>query len=195
MRRASLNRLEADDLGATPAARRGPASVNAQATGPTATPGSRPAAIRRARAVLAGAALLSALAACEPIVRVHGYAPQDAQLDQLQVGVDGPGTVAQKIGRPSTGGVVRDNTWYYVSSRTESVAYQAPEIVERRVVAVHYNDDALVSGVDVYGLEDGRIINLATRTTPTFGRELTVLQQLFGNISNVGASLAEGFNE
>ena len=150
---------------------------------------------RRARALLAATAALTALAACEPIVRVHGYAPQDAQIDQIQVGVDGPGAVAQKIGRPSTGGVVRDNTWYYVSARTEAMGYSAPEIVERRVVAVHYSDDAVVSGVDVYGLEDGRVINLATRTTPTFGRELTVLQQLFGNISNVGSTLAEGFNE
>jgi hypothetical protein len=38
--------------------------------------------------------------------------------------------------------------------------------------------------VNRYGLEDGRVIDLATRTTPTFGRELTVLQQLFGNIGN-----------
>ncbi|SFI41272.1 outer membrane protein assembly factor BamE [Albimonas pacifica] len=150
---------------------------------------------RRARALLAGAAALAVLAACEPIVRVHGYAPQDAQIEQIQVGVDGPGAVAQKIGRPSTGGVVRDNTWYYVSARTEAMAYNSPEIVERRVVAVHFSDDALVEGVDVYGLEDGRVINLATRTTPTFGRELTVLEQLFGNISNVGSTLAEGFNE
>ncbi|MDF2232082.1 outer membrane protein assembly factor BamE [Albimonas sp. CAU 1670] len=183
MRRASLNRLDAA-VGTPTTLGRTPSSLIL-----------RSAAGRRGLAALAGAGALLALAACEPISTVHGYAPQDGQLESIQIGVDGPGAVAQKIGRPSTGGVVRDNTWYYVSSRTETVAYNAPEIVERRVVAVHYDENAVVSGVDVYGLEDGRIINLASRTTPTFGRELTVLQQLFGNISNVGTSLAEGFNE
>lgn len=148
----------------------------------------------RARTGFAGVALAAALAssACAPVVSVHGYAPQDAQLAQLEIGVDGPAAVTQKIGRPSTGGVVRDDSWYYVSSRTETWAYEAPQIVDRRVVAVRYDANGVVSGVDVYGLEDGRVINLATHTTPTFGRELTVLQQLFGNISNVGATLTDG---
>ena len=36
-------------------------------------------------------------------------------------------------------------------------------------------------------LEDGRIINLTTRTTETGGREMGVLEQLFGNLLNLDA--------
>jgi outer membrane protein assembly factor BamE (lipoprotein component of BamABCDE complex) len=36
-----------------------------------------------------------------------------------------------------------------------------------------------------YGLEDGRIINFSDRTTPTRGREMTILQQLISNAGNV----------
>ena len=146
---------------------------------------------RPALRLAAGAAALLALAACEPIVRTHGYAPQAAQLEQIQVGVDGPGEVAGKIGRPSTSGVVRNDVWYYAGSVVETWAYEAPQVTERRVVAVRFGQDQRVSGIDVYGLEDGRVVNLVTRTTPTFGRELTVLQQLFGNIANVGATLSD----
>ncbi|MEO0681153.1 MAG: outer membrane protein assembly factor BamE [Pseudomonadota bacterium] len=135
------------------------------------------------------------LAACEPIIRTHGYAPTETQLSDIAPGLDTVSTVTTKIGRPSTGGVVRDNTWFYVASRTETLAYNPPEVVERRVVAVRFEDDGTVASVDRFGLEDGRVINLVTRTTPTFGRELTVLQQIFGNLGNVGASTVEGLSQ
>ena len=38
-----------------------------------------------------------------------------------------------------------------------------------------------------YGLEHGRVIDLETRTTETGGRELGVLEQLFGNLLNLDA--------
>lgn len=146
---------------------------------------------RRTRLGLTAAAGLAAaaLAACEPIAHTHGYAPPPEALAQIQPGVDSVATVTQKIGRPSTGGVIRDDTWYYVASKTETWAYNPPEVVDRRVVAVSYDDSGLVRDVNTYGLEDGRIINLVTRTTPTYGRELTILQQVFGNLTNVGGAL------
>ncbi len=133
-------------------------------------------------------ALALAAAGCSPIVSTHGYAPNDEQLAQIEPGLDTAQTVTRKIGRPSTGGVVRNDAWYYVSSRFETEAYNAPELTERRVVAVRFGSDGMVEGVDRYGLEDGRVINLVTKTTPTFGREMTVVQQLFGNLGNVGAN-------
>ena len=35
----------------------------------------------------------------------------------------------------------------------------------------------------LYGLEDGQIVNISDRTTPTPGREMTILQQLFSNLT------------
>ncbi len=42
-----------------------------------------------------------------------------------------------------------------------------------------------------YTLEDGQIVNVNSRTTPTKGREFTILQQLFGNIG-AGSILGGG---
>jgi outer membrane protein assembly factor BamE (lipoprotein component of BamABCDE complex) len=33
-----------------------------------------------------------------------------------------------------------------------------------------------------YGMQDGEIVDLQTRVTPTRGKELTILGQLFGNL-------------
>ncbi len=146
-----------------------------------------------AKVLKAGAfALALAAAGCTPIVTTHGYAPTPDQLAQIEPGLDSAQTVTRKIGRPSTGGVVRNDVWYYVGSRFETVAYNAPKVADRRVVAVRFGPDGLVSDIRQYGLEDGRVVNLVTRTTPTFGRELTILQQLFGNIGNVGSNTVQG---
>ena len=60
-------------------------------------------------------------------------------------------------------------------------------MVDRTVLAVHFDQRGVVRDIERYGLEDGRIVNLTTRTTETGGRELGVLEQLFGNLLNLDA--------
>ncbi len=50
------------------------------------------------------------------------------------------------------------------------------------MLAVAFDDTGLVSELRQYTLEDGRIIDPVTRKTPTLGRELNIIEQLFGNI-------------
>ena len=159
--------------------------------------GAASAARRRGGAAVISASLAAALlaAGCSPIVRTHGYAPTESQIAQISPGADTAATVAAKIGRPSTGGVIRDDAWYYVASRTEALGWRAPQVTERKVVAVRFDETGAVASIDAFGLEDGRVINLVTRTTPTFGRELTILQQLFGNLGNVGGNVVQQLNQ
>ena len=45
-----------------------------------------------------------------------------------------------------------------------------------------FDQNDVLASVTEYGLEDGRVIDLETKTTPTYGRQLTILEQAFGNI-------------
>ena len=141
--------------------------------------------MRRMRGVVLAAVLGATLAGCEPVVRSHGYAPDEALLAQLAVGQDTRATVAEKIGRPVTDSPFDDEGWYYVSSTLEQYMYHAPKVTDRRVVAVKFDENDVVSDVSTYGVEDGRVVDLATQTTPTHGRELTILQQLLGNLGRI----------
>lgn len=141
--------------------------------------------LRRARAgLLIGACLL---VACSPTIRVHGYVPTQADLSQIRPGVDTYATVEETIGRPSSSGLLEDRSWYYVQSVVESYTYNPPRVVDRTVLAVEFDANGVVSGLASYGLEDGRIVNLTTRTTETGGRQLGVLEQLFGNLLTLDA--------
>lgn len=137
-------------------------------------------------------AVVATLAAgCAPTLRVHGYVPSDAEIASVRPGVDTFETVGEVLGSPSSSGLLRDNSWYYVESRVEHRTYNRPKVVDRTVLVVDFSDNGVVTDIVRYGLEDGRIVNLTARTTETGGRELGVLEQLFGNLLNLDS---EQFN-
>ncbi len=144
--------------------------------------------MKRVVGLVLAAMIGSGLSGCAPRVKNHGYAPDDELLTEIAAGRDTRGSVRRKIGRPSTTGVFTETGWYYVATTVEHYLYNEPAVSDRRVVAVQFGANDVVSGVNVYGLEDGRIIDLQTRTTPTHGRQLTILQQILGN-------LGQGFGE
>jgi outer membrane protein assembly factor BamE (lipoprotein component of BamABCDE complex) len=142
-----------------------------------------------------GVALVLSLAVatgCAPTTQVHGYMPPPEDIARIRPGFDDTGSVEEILGRPSSNGVLRDSAWYYVQSRVESFTYNPPRVVDRTVLAVNFDQRGVVRDIRRYGLEDGRIIDLEDRTTETGGREMGVLEQLFGNILNVDA---EAINE
>ncbi len=141
--------------------------------------------MKRVAGLVLAAIIGGGLSGCAAEVKNHGYAPDDALLAEITAGTDTRGSVRRKIGRPSTTGVFTESGWYYVATTVEHYLYYQPKVTDRRVVAVQFDADDVVAAVNVYGLEDGRIIDLQTRTTPTHGRELTILQQILGNIGSL----------
>lgn len=130
---------------------------------------------------------MAALGACAPTTDVHGYIPSPADVARVRPGVDTAETVLETLGRPSSAGLLSDGAWYYVQSTLENRTYNAPRVVDREVLAVDYDARGVVRDIRRYGLEDGRVIDLTTRTTETGGRRLGVLEQLFGNLLNIDA--------
>ena len=125
--------------------------------------------------------------ACAPTIQVHGYVPSAADIARIRPGFDDTGTVEEILGRPSSNGILADSAWYYVQSVVENYTYHAPRVVDRTVLAVNFDQRGVVRTIKRYGLADGRVIDLETRTTETGGRQLGVLEQLLGNILNLDA--------
>lgn len=129
---------------------------------------------------------LGAAVACAPVQTYSGFSAErnNVEIPDPQVGVDTRSTVQQRFGSPSTTAVMEEQaTWYYLSSVQERVAFYTPRITERQVMAVRFNGDT-VAAVEKFGIERGQIIAYNDNATPTRGRELGLLEQIFGNIGN-----------
>lgn len=145
----------------------------------------RPKALRHPVSLMLALGLWTA--GCAPTTQVHGYIPSPADVARIQPGVDTIATVEETLGLPSSTGILRDSAWFYVQSVFENYTYNPARVVDRTVLVVSFNPDGVVTGIDRYGIEAGRIVNLTSRTTDTGGRQLGVLEQIFGNILNVDA--------
>lgn len=129
-------------------------------------------------------ALLLALAgtACTPTIETRGNLPHPEVLAQVIAGKSSRDDVQALLGTPSSTLTYGDETWHYISARTEQKAFFEPKLVERKVVSVTFDPRGTVKAVATRNLEDGQSIELVERETPTAGKELNVLEQLLGNV-------------
>jgi outer membrane protein assembly factor BamE (lipoprotein component of BamABCDE complex) len=127
--------------------------------------------------------ILAMTAACmEARIDQRGNKPDEDQVVQINPGIDDKIRVSELIGTPSTISTFDDRTWYYISKRTETTAFFEPDVTDQEILAITFNEEGVVDSMRIYGQEDGRTIAYVDRVTPTEGNELTIMQQLFGNL-------------
>ena len=124
-----------------------------------------------------------ALGACEPKVALRGNLPLDSQLEQVEVGRSNKSEVQRLIGSPSTVGTFDDDTWYYMSQRQEQWGFMEPEVTDHKVLVMYFDQNGVLDFMQKYTEDDLREIAYSDRVTPTSGRELSILEQLFGNFN------------
>ncbi len=135
---------------------------------------------------------LAGAVACSPVVDQRGYVPDPEKLATIRSGIDNKSSIVSRLGSPSTIATFDANTWYYISSEEERFAFFNPRTTKREIVEVRFDTDNLVEGVTYYDLEDGHKVNIVGRETPTRGKELSLLEQVFGNLGRFDASRIGG---
>lgn len=138
-----------------------------------------------------GLALSGALlvAACGQDAQTRGYVVDDKALEQIKPGVSAE-SVILILGTPSMVSTVGGKGYYYVSQRvSQRYQFMEAKITDQRVIAVHVDAKNKVERVANYGIEDGKVFDFISRTTPTGGEELTLVRQLLraNNLFNPNA--------
>jgi outer membrane protein assembly factor BamE (lipoprotein component of BamABCDE complex) len=132
--------------------------------------------------VLVGALALPLLTACETVIDQRGFAATPGSVEKLDVGSQSREDVIRLIGSPSTVATFNPNVWYYISQKQEAYAFLKPDMVEQNVLQLTFNESGRLQAMKKYDLADGKDITMVTRITPTAGKELTILEQLLGNV-------------
>lgn len=108
----------------------------------------------------------------------------DERINQVEEGASKE-QVRTALGSPSATSTFEGGsgtTYYYISSKLEQKLFFEPKITDRTILAVDFDDQETVTKIAKYGLKDGVIFDFISRKTPTRGKKLTFLQQMFGNI-------------
>ena len=71
------------------------------------------------------------------------------------------------------------------STRRERIAFLTPRTKQRAITAIRFGEDDVVEELLTYDETDGEVIRYASRETPTRGRELGLLEQIFGTVGAV----------
>jgi outer membrane protein assembly factor BamE (lipoprotein component of BamABCDE complex) len=123
-----------------------------------------------------------AISACSPKVNNHGYMRDGDVKDQVVVGKSTKDDVLAELGSPSALSSFGAETWYYISSRQEALAFMAPEVTEQDVLRIEFSPEGVVSAVASYNKDNAKEFDVVKRTTPTEGHSFTVMEQMLGNI-------------
>jgi outer membrane protein assembly factor BamE (lipoprotein component of BamABCDE complex) len=125
-------------------------------------------------------------AGCEEVVDVRGNLPHPSVVSKIKPGFHKRGDVENMLGTPSAIATFKKEVWYYIGGRVKTVSFFKPEILERKVVAVRFDQRGIVTKIEAQDASNVRKIQLVERETPTKGKDLTFLQQIIGNIGRFG---------
>src|SRR4051794_21623719 len=143
---------------------------------------SRGPAMKRALLALAllAAAALPLVGCGESFTQVYqrGYVPPEGALEQIPLGATQE-QVLIVLGTPSTVATVSGEVFYYISQRTQQTFFLPQQVTDQRVVAVYFDKSRRVERLANYGLQDGKVFDFVSRTTPTSGQELSYLSYVF----------------
>jgi len=123
-------------------------------------------------------ALGAPLGGCFTQTYQRGYVLADGALDQIPLGATQE-QVLIVLGTPSTVATVSGEVFYYISQRSEQTAFMPQKVVDQRVIAVYFDKNRRVQRLANYGMQDGKVFDFVSRTTPTAGQELNYLIYVF----------------
>jgi outer membrane protein assembly factor BamE (lipoprotein component of BamABCDE complex) len=112
-----------------------------------------------------------------------GYILPPGALEQIPIGAS-QDQVLIVMGTPSTVATLDGEVFYYISQRAERpVMFMKQHVYDQRVIAIYFDKNRQVRRLANYGLQDGKIFDFVSRTTPTSGQELSYLTPLFKLLS------------
>ncbi len=131
------------------------------------------------------------ISACSPTTATRGNMVEDYRLAEVVPGVSTKSNVLKSLGSPTTQAPFDENVWYYLSQKTEKRGLFDPEVVDEKIVVVAFDEEGVVQiaeEIDADRLDIPRV----RRKTHTGGNEVTIMQQLLGNVGrfNRGSSSA-----
>lgn len=120
-------------------------------------------------------------AACTPSQTTRGNFLEERQINDVKVGEHSRYDILQYMGSPTSTAPFNENKWYYIGQKTEKRGILDDEVLEEKIVVVEFDNKGIVSKVEL--LDSNREdIPVNKNKTATAGHEVTIIQQMLGNL-------------
>ena len=133
------------------------------------------------RKILFISILLLTSACSRDLFLVHnGNMPAKEKVAEIRLG-QSKQDVMNILGAPSLTTGLSDDHWIYMASTTKKVAFFRPEELERKVLAISFDNDQ-ISKIEKLSLADGNKLPIDTDITQTTEQEQGFFRKYFGGV-------------
>jgi outer membrane protein assembly factor BamE (lipoprotein component of BamABCDE complex) len=109
----------------------------------------------------------------------RGYQVDQESLSQIKVGSTTKQQALAALGTPSTTSTVGGDAWYYIGQKMhQTLAFMPVQTTDQHVLAIYFDKSDKVSRIANYGMQDGKVFDYVSRTTPTGGTEPDFLRNM-----------------
>lgn len=131
------------------------------------------------------------LTSCAPFTSIHGNLPEADTISKIHVGEQNQTQVIELIGPPTSIAPFDPKKWYYVGEKTERLAFFNPDVIEKVVFEINFDDSGVVS--EIIPIEEPHDFGIVpqSRKTKTLGRDPSLFQQIFGNFGKFSRQKSE----
>jgi outer membrane protein assembly factor BamE (lipoprotein component of BamABCDE complex) len=113
----------------------------------------------------------------------RGYQVDQDTLSQIKVGSTTKQQALATLGTPSTTSTVGGDAWYYIGQKMhQTLAFMPVQTTDQHVMAVYFDKGGKVSRIANYGMQDGKVFDYVSRTTPTGGSEPDFLRNMMAGL-------------
>jgi outer membrane protein assembly factor BamE (lipoprotein component of BamABCDE complex) len=113
----------------------------------------------------------------------RGYQVDQETISQINVGATTKPQALTLLGTPSTTSTVGGDAWYYIGQKLHrSLAFMPVQMTDQHVLAVYFDKSGKVTRVANYGMQDGKVFDYVSRTTPTGGVEPDFLRNMMSGL-------------
>lgn len=122
----------------------------------------------------------------------QGYVMDEQSLELVPVGSSRE-QVLLALGTPSTTSNFTSEVFYYISqTRKRPVAFANAKLVDQKILTVYFGEDGRVSQIANYGLQDGKLFDFNSRTTPVASRETSFIGGMLKGLAGGAAPRLPG---
>lgn len=122
------------------------------------------------------------LSGCTKGINNHGFNFENTDFDSIKVAETSRIDVKNMLGSPTSESNFGPKKYYYISYKTESVAFFEPKPLEQKVLTIGFDRNDIVSDIEELTLDDANKVIFAEHKTEIKGNTLSPLQQIMSNV-------------